>query len=229
MCKPVKIAIVFFFLGLFHRANGQFGLHFKSNINSMKDWTTPAMEGNLFSPQWEVGLDYWFRLKKYRIEFSPELYFGIPKKTVFQSGAGRLIHAGFQFNTLIYLFDLPGDCNCPTFSKQGPSLEKGFFVVLSPGFMWTKFSANEIDNPPEATTAFLPRMGAGIGYDIGISDLITLTPIIKYYAIWGAEWNDIKLLDNDIKNSETSWNQLQFELRIGLRPDYVKKYGRYRR
>ncbi|PPK86333.1 hypothetical protein CLV84_3259 [Neolewinella xylanilytica] len=134
----------------------------------------------------EIALNYWFRLPKNRIEFQPTVYYA-------RSGERYgWNEAGFQFKTNIYLFDLGTDCDCPTFGKQGPQLEKGFFLQLSPGVSrhWLSTAAENLSGK----TAF--TLGAGIGIDFGISNLITLTPIaaLRYTA---TDFTDMIFLNRD--------------------------------
>ena len=115
----------------------------------------------------ELAVNYWFRLPKNRIEFQPTLYYSQPGE---ESGYRE---AGFQFKTNIYVFDLGTDCDCPTFGKQGPQLEKGFFLQLSPGVARHWIKSPVIDG----INATALSLGAGVGVDFGISNLLTLTPI----------------------------------------------------
>ena len=115
----------------------------------------------------EVALNYWFRLPTKRVEFQPTVYYA-------SSGSQTdWREAGFQFKTNLYLFDFGTDCDCPTFGKQGPQLEKGFFLQLSPGV--ARHWNTNTSSPDVAGTAF--TLGAGLGLDIGVSNLITVTPI----------------------------------------------------
>ncbi|MGB3798468.1 MAG: hypothetical protein WA952_01565 [Lewinella sp.] len=149
---------------------GQVGVTGFYNFNDARavgDGVDPNAENDLmYGNGPEIALNYWFRLPKNRIEFQPTVYYT-------QAGDTGWREAGFQFKTNIYVFDLGTDCDCPTFGKQGPQLEKGFYLQLSPGV-----SRHWADLPIEngsGRTAF--TLGAGVGIDFGISNLITLTPI----------------------------------------------------
>ncbi len=177
-----------FFLGLFFvvQCNAQLGF-----VAAYKTFDAPGWEASLGSilneapyPKsgWDVGLDYWFRLKKRRIEFMPEVSFASYKHD-FSNGESRLKQFGLHFNTAIYVFDLASDCNCPTFSKDGNLIGKGFFVELSPG---VSYFSNEIIG--ESTIgAYYPRKvialggSIGAGLDLGFSDLFTVTPIARFF------------------------------------------------
>ncbi|MFT7120886.1 MAG: hypothetical protein ACJAZ9_001064 [Neolewinella sp.] len=119
---------------------------------------------------YEVALHYWFRLPKNRIEFQPTAYYASAKSEALN---GKFNEVGFQFKTNIYLFDLEGDCGCPTFGKQGPALQKGIFLQLSPGYARYTFNQGlgleDVNN-----NGF--TLGGGIGWDLGVSNLLTITP-----------------------------------------------------
>jgi hypothetical protein len=159
---------------------------------------------------WQVGLDYWFRLKKRRIEFSPELSF-----SKFQSGfdVNELSHTvvGFHFNTDIYVFDLASDCNCPTFSKDGNFFSKGFFVEIAPGAIMSsnKFSQGDPRFETNIGEEFAFGGYAGVGLDLGFSDLFTITPIFRYHYYPDLNW--------DFELSSASYNSDLKQVFLGLR------------
>ncbi|MEM1221080.1 MAG: hypothetical protein AAGH79_19320, partial [Bacteroidota bacterium] len=152
--------------------SAQFGVATFANFQS-NDWTFPVDDNSpslLNEIGGEVAVHYWFRLPKKRVEFQPTLYFGSTSGNGFDGGMKEF---GFQFKTNIYLFDFGTDCNCPTFGKQGPSLQKGFFVQLSPGY-----AIYDLEIPTanlENTSGF--TFGGGVGIDFGLSNLLTITPI----------------------------------------------------
>ncbi len=119
---------------------------------------------------YEVGLNYWFRLPTKRVEFMPTIYYGSANYS--SPATGKFSEVGVQFKTNIYPFDFGGDCDCPTFGKQGPQLQKGFFLQLSPGYaLYRSSGIGETDN----RTGF--TLGGGVGLDIGLSNLVTITPV----------------------------------------------------
>ena len=227
------------------QASAQFGVRAKYNLNSFSDWDS-FLEQNvngqtdkIFASNIELGLDYWFRLKKYRIEFMPEIAMGLKSNSSYPAAGAETSFSYFAFNmnSQIYVFDLEGDCDCPTFSKQGPSLEKGFFFTISPGILYnTKELALEIvapsDDPSIKSNQVNFKIGIGAGYDIGINNLITITPSIQYSIVPGLEFNELMNIQTGTTTGDlfnTGLNQIQFQLRLGFRPDYVKSYGRGRR
>jgi hypothetical protein len=142
---------------------------------------------------WQVGIDYWFRLKKRRVEFAPELSFSHYQN---QLERGKLDHTmvGFHFNTDVFVFDLASDCNCPTFSKDGNLFTKGFFLEVSPGMVFTRnkldaLNLNDVEiNLSEDRIAFGGSVGAGL--DIGFSDLFTISPIARFHYYPNFDWEE---------------------------------------
>jgi hypothetical protein len=159
--------------------SAQLGVVANANFNDTRSTFFDGQEGP--DPQelengWEVGLNYWFRLPQKRIEFMPTVYYAA---TEFTGGLGQgFTEAGFQFKVNIYPFDFGGDCDCPTFGKQGPQLQKGFFFQVAPGYAlyMPEDSFVEYENKSGFT------MAAAVGLDIGLSNLVTITPVagIRY-------------------------------------------------
>lgn len=182
---------------------------------------------NLPGAGWQVGLDYWVRLKNLRIEFLPTLAVSQQEEDLSLSFSTlntsmRAYH--FFLNTNFYLFDFKGDCDCPTFSKQGPSLQKGVFLQLSPGY--SAFNYTVLDS--EAGVSIKNdnssiSIGVALGLDLGLSDFVTISPMIgaRYYP--SAEW-DALALDTVFNfpapiESESSLLQYTAGLRLGFRFD----------
>ncbi len=142
---------------------------------------------------WQVGADYWFRLKKRRIEFAPEISFSRFKN---EFERGKLEHSvfGFHFNTAVYVFDLSSDCNCPTFSKDGNFFSKGFFIEVSPGAILARNKLEALNSSDslikfsESEIVFGGSLGAGI--DFGFSDLFTVTPLFRFHFYPNLVWNE---------------------------------------
>ncbi|MEM1217192.1 MAG: hypothetical protein AAGJ82_15965, partial [Bacteroidota bacterium] len=128
------------------------------------------------------------------------------------------------FNTNFYVLDFEGDCDCPTFSKQGPGLQKGLFLQLSPG--WSYFSQTLNDNlfgvqVTDNISAF--NFGLGLGLDLGLSDLVTITPQVGFRYYPSVEWPALGdespiILPTEIQ-AESSLQQLTAGLRLGIRLD----------
>ncbi len=164
----MRIFVSVILLVLCQSLRAQFGVSSFYNMNELRTRDYPGMVRDQVLPyenSLEVAVHYWFRLPKKRIEFQPTVYFA-------KQLHDRLFDAnefGIQFKTNVYVFDLGADCNCPTFGKQGPQLQKGLFIQLSPGVASHQFSGQD------RSTLF--TVGGGVGLDFGVSNLLTLTPI----------------------------------------------------
>ncbi len=182
------------------------------------------------------GIDYWFRLKNKRIEFTPEFNY-VRFSETWSTTESTVAEISAQFfslyaNTNIYLFDLGNDCNCPTFDKDGDILKKGFFFQISPGvsYVSNKFS-NKVTNEDSDTNAIAPSIGLGVGLDIGLSKFLTVTPIITYRQHFNVNWENMHdLLESDQtltgEDDQTEASMFSFGIRIGMRFDELKnKYG----
>jgi len=241
MIKQFSILLTLTMILITTDASGQFGLRAKYNTNNYAGWNnfveavSNVSNDKLFASNLEFGADYWFRLKDYRVEFLPEAFVGLKSSSTLENGAinNEFSYVGINFNTQLYLFDLKGDCDCPTFSKQGPTIEKGLFFNIAPGLIYgaTSYSdASTVDPLTNNNINF--RIGVGVGFDIGISDLFTITPMVNYNIAPGITYNALEqvaspaIIDHNGIKSELS--QLQFALRLGFRPDYAKSYGRRR-
>lgn len=234
MNRTVFLALLFSFV-MTGQATAQIGFNGSYRFNKANDWVLSAGS----SPQIELlgegpafGVDYWFRLKNYRIEFLPELNIGLYKADLGQNITTKVGLASLFFNTHFYLFDMKGDCDCPTFSKQGPKLEKGFYLELSPGLSWIHKKVVDAEgSEPEALQhkSFSPSIGIGAGLDIGISDLVTVTPHIGYRYYPSVAWSGLSGITSlfeetyTLSSETTAISQLYAGLRLGLRLDYRQK------
>jgi len=169
---------------------------------------TGAADGYAF------GVNYWFRLKKKRVEFLPEISYERYEYTATDAAFDHRI-LGFYFNTNIYPFDFENDCDCPTWSKTGNFFTKGFFVQISPG-IWHLRNRYETDLRYE--DSYLAWMiGGGAGIDFGISDFLTLTPMVKMYYSPGNTWSDLPDINNGTTSVDASIRQFYAGLKVGLR------------
>jgi hypothetical protein len=203
---------------------GQFGVSALYNTNDYADWNkhfNSPSSAEVLSSGYEVGLDYWFRLKNKRIEFLPGISYSLDNKTESEAFNLSLSSINLNFPTQFYILDLGEDCNCPTFSKSGPGFEKGFFVHLSPGLTYVSTNYNNFITPADNFNHLAFRVGVGFGLDIGINDFLTITP--KYSYIYNSGKKIQTTLDSNPEITEeisSSENQHQFGLRMGFRFDY---------
>lgn len=185
------IKITTFFLLLFpFLLQAQLGLHgsyeFAGQANNMRYESAYPVSGFAF------GVDYTFRLANNRVEFFPELNYGSHEtRNTFTEiiDDNPFIFINHQalnlyLNTNFYIFDFAGDCDCPTWSKDGNFLKKGFFLQLSPGVGYRLTEYTEDNQPLPGRDVRIQEtvtvsIGGGAGIDIGLSDYITLTPYIR--------------------------------------------------
>ena len=233
----LKYFLTFFILLQTISSYAQFGLRISASQNNYSEWntivssaTTPA-NNDLFNTSYELGLDYWFRLKNIRLEFYPEIGLGYSKSDNSPSSneifpdSYRLKKAYGGINTHLYFLDLKNDCKCPTFSKQNDFFKKGLFLILSSKAHFqnkeTIYQAQVISDNDVTL-----ELGGGLGLDIGLSDLITLSPfgMISYFP--SSNWDGISAnhgIIHILPPDETTTNlAFKIGLRIGFRPDYLK-------
>ncbi|MEM6770899.1 MAG: hypothetical protein AAF597_09970, partial [Bacteroidota bacterium] len=166
----------------------------------------------------ELSVGYWFRLKNKRVEFIPTLYYAQHSSDL-EVDLGTF---GFEFNVNVYPFDFGGDCDCPTFGKQGPKLEKGFFIHLTPGYAFYNLTS------PVATfeSASGLTLGGGVGLDIGITNLLTITPLASYRLGMSGFAGELPFTDANgqlIGTDDPNISSLQIGLRALIRFDH-KRY-----
>ncbi len=228
--KNIIAFILCIFMGF--QANAQFGL-----VAGYKTFNAPGINDyyqstSNFSPYpitgWQAGIDYWFRLKKRRIEFAPEITYSQFNQSS-QDGNISLRQFGLHFNTDVYIFDLASDCNCPTFSKDGNLFSKGFFLEVSPGvvLMNNKMEKESTLVPFNAfynKNSWAAGGSVGAGLDLGFSDLFTITPLARFYYYPRIYY----LADLQFASTpESSLQQLFLGLRLRFHFKEVAKY-RYR-
>lgn len=188
-------------------ATSQIAVSGKFLTNNSESWDDYYASSNALSSGIELGLGYWFRFTDVRIEFIPEISY-----TKFNSDFADASALNGQLNVLIYAIDFYSDCGtCPTFSKDGSTLKKGFHWILAPGI--TKLSGSSVGTEtfPDYTTW---RMAIGAGLDFGFSNVFTLTPFITY--------NMGSKTDYVVTNVESRFSQLHLGLRTVIRLDKNK-------
>jgi len=212
-------------------AKAQIGISVGGLNMKVDEWTAQTPDENFLKNGFRFGVDYWFSLKNKRLDFVPELNYSQFSTNI--DNPSNLYEAkfiGLNLNTNLYFLDFGGDCNCPTFSKDGNVIKKGVFIQLSPGvhLMQQKISG---DSPAgfatdESTTTL--SLGIGLGLDFGISELITITPLVRYSVFKEATWNNFVGIENGenliAEDISSSINQLYFGIRLGLRFDEINKY-----
>lgn len=204
----------------------QFGVSVKYQSNSLKDWNTEyasrsGNEINFFDSSLEFGLNYWFKLKNNRIEFLPEISYAkysqsqaLPQASNLGFLPSDLTTLAFNTNIQIYPLDFDGDCNCPTWGKDGNVIEKGFYWLLNPGLAMHKVSLTAEDVTDDISNMSL-RMGIGAGLDIGIHKIMTISPFVLYSRDFGIGSDDATY--SWLPTANGQWN---VGMRLIFRPDY---------
>ena len=184
----------------------------------------------------QASLEYGFRLKEKRLEFHPGLgyRFTFFEKKDNYSGAdlrGYFNAIDLDFNTSIYPFDFGGDCDCPTFSKDGNVIKKGFFLEVSPGLTYqTLYREDYITIPdtwpmhPISSSNLAWKISLGAGLDIGLTEEFTLTPLFSWTKISKEEYEG--LTDYGKTGILDDQTYLGAGLRLAYKPD-PKRRRRY--
>lgn len=231
-----KLWVTGIFVSICFLSNAQFSVSAKYGFNSFPEWETLLQEGGLEGNEFigdgfEYGFSYWFRLKNYRVEFMPEVSYQNLSHTLQSNTANQFEKESFFFtiNTQFYTLDIDGDCDCPTWGKDGSFIEKGFFVGVSPGIGYHNMSSQLMGPTVESTAVEVKkwafRIGVSTGLDIGITEWITLTPYATLNYTPSLTWDGLENLVVGTQPTDQStkiW-QIQPGLRLTFRPDYVKE------
>jgi hypothetical protein len=201
----------------------QLGIRAQYQIVRFNPWerieTGSALDTKFNGGGYQLGIDYAFRLKNYRIEFYPELSYSRQLALEIENQNYNLSSFGLEVNTHFYFLDFEEDCDCPTWSKSNDWFQKGFFVSIHPGAQVFQYP---VQAETESRTQWLASAGIGAGIDIGISEYVTLTPLIKWRHFFTPEWNGlIELYESNSAGISQEWekryfNQIQAGLRLGF-------------
>ena len=143
----------------------------------------------------QASIVYGFRLPEKRLEFHP----GIGYRFTWNNPSydGYINAVDIDLNTSIYPFDFGGDCDCPTFSKEGGVVKKGFFLEFAPGgsFQALNRLRSDLDDPsklPIRSKNFVWKIGGAAGLDIGFSEQMTVTPIVSMTWLSASKWDGLR-------------------------------------
>lgn len=215
--------ITFIFLST--QLSAQFGLNGRYVINEAGNWIVEQTDGqenlHLLDNGYAVGIDYWFRFKDLRIEFLPELNYSSYESTLAPLNISTEAQMySLLLNTNIYFLDMSGDCFCPTFYQEGPTLQKGLHLQISPGLHYFD-GAVTTANATASSTTLSYSIGAGLGFDLGLSKNLTITPIagVRYFPNlkWEAITEALTPASSLFIEEESSIWQYSAGIRIGLR------------
>lgn len=162
--------------------------------NDQSAWPAHAMV--------DGSVHYWTRLKKYRVEFYP----GVLIQSHQTKEDGSNLNLGLSLPIAFYPLDFVNDCDCPTFSKNSFWFQKGFFIRLTSSW------STKIEGSTPDTFDQLLGTGASIGLDFGVSDLVTISPMLGYTRLFSLSEND------------NSGSYLHFGFSVLFRNDYRNRY-----
>lgn len=213
-----QLSVLCFLVLSAFQVHGQVGLKLVGTMAQNKIAETTSNE-KLFSTKFGAGVDYWFRLKKYRLEFLPAIHYQFASEnlTFTDQTTGRLdwsvidFAPGFQ----IYPLDFFNDCQCPTFSKQGQFLKKGLFLHFAPGIALSTLKS-DLEQLASAKD-WIGFVRLGLGLDIGFSDLITISPSLSYQLSQTLDWS--AYFQSESSRTLNINSGLFLSVRVGFRLD----------
>lgn len=234
MKKLIIFSVLIFYTQLL---SAQFGINAGYRSNGGNNWEKYLEDQDFIKSGYKVGIDYWFRLKNKRVEFTPELAYSsfksentLPNALPDQNEVTAKSNIySLYLNTNIYFLDLENDCNCPTWSKSNDFVKKGLFLQVTPGL---NYLDNLVEDPAglnENATDFVFSLGGGLGVDIGVSNMITVTPMLSYHYYFNANWDGLaeqlgENFENNTANETTDLQQFFAGIRVGIRLDQ-RNYG----
>jgi hypothetical protein len=219
-----KNPILFLLFFVPFTSDGQIGISSGGTLNRAEGWVITDLNNNLKNNlpgnSLFLSLTYEFSIQKYRIAIVPEVGGALFKNEIADLGTFTNKTFRFQLNTHIYFLDFRGDCDCPTFSKKGSPLKKGLFLNVAPGISYFANTVNPLTSP--TTDYFIkPNIGAGLGYDIGLTKNITLTTFTNAYFFSKLTWpgliNLLAVPSTGNKTADGETNLTQIQAGIGLR------------
>jgi hypothetical protein len=182
----------------------------------------------IFNGSQFVALDYWFRLPKRRVEFLPQIGISRYTSTPNSEFDFRGISFDAAFNVNVYFLDLEEDCDCPTFSKQGGLVKKGLFLNVAPLMKSFSFTGENVFTEAKINKV-VPGLKFGLGLDIGVNDIITISPLIGYELTTMMTWDNMSSILTPAtvaENIASNYNKQFAEIRLGLRFDQKNKFRR---
>jgi|GEM_PF-1046613 len=192
----------------------QFGFTYTRNILSSDGLPNQLESESGFPNGYEISVDYQQKFNGLRIELLPEI--GYVNHRALGLGSGKYSMQSFltQLNVNIYPFDLDGDCDCPTWGRDGGIFEKGFFVQATGGYGWNSINYNLNQGSLFGMGNSSAFFGGAVGLDIGIFKEITITPMVAYHYF--VQNSFLEPIDNPIMTANSPYGELTFGLRLGF-------------
>lgn len=184
-----------------------------------QNFLSPPGGGPAFS------IDYRLKLKNLRLEFRPELQWAIPHSGENAGWLTKGNYLGIWGNVTIFPFDLKGDCDCPTFGRQGSPIYKSLFLEAAPGLHYlaqeVKFSIPGSDELIFQDGSVVPGGAIAVGAELKIQRNLAISPFARVVIFPDLSWPGLREAaeaDNlDPLEDRETLNGLQVGLRIGFR------------
>lgn len=198
--KKIKLlSIITFTFFIATSINSQIGIEFIGNSNTFNRWNDviyeySAKESKIFKYSYGGGVNYWFRLTHYRLEFTPGVYY-LFSKFKFPESACKFEYfsqiAGIEFDINMYPFDFicrNFERDCPTFSNKGQWFRKNMFLQVSPSIYG---SLRNVKNSPDILEEqyIAGKVDFGVGIDVKVFNSLVIAPIIKYGFYINEKWD----------------------------------------
>ena len=221
-----KTFLFLFFLANFHFLFAQYGITGGFTKMNVPTWQIPVdtyitgTKSYFLKNGVYFEIDRKFGLKNIRIDFYPGVKYN-SQTFIIEDSKFKWTLAGFQVTAKFYTFDLNGNCNCPTFGHGGETFKKGFHFTLSPGvdYLFLIHQANSTENHTIDINQekIIFSISGGAGLDIGLSELLTLTPVVNLRYFPPVEWKGLtKEVSQGAETGKYDSNQI-FQLFGGVR------------
>ncbi|MFN8281225.1 MAG: hypothetical protein U0V49_13180 [Saprospiraceae bacterium] len=210
--RCIILILVLIFCSNWMNAQVGYQLDFSRHAYQLNGSSSNSPNESLHSLGGEIGIQYWWRLKNRRVEFTPGFHIAtdIGRKNSFQNYNLTNIQAALLVPVQIYPLSFKDDCNCPTFKKQGTFFKKGLHFIVQPGLSVNRRNIAH-DSIATSDVTITVVLGIGAGLDIGLNRSLTLTPFVLYQIYL----ND-KIMIDDHTVLETGHNSIHAGLRLRI-------------
>jgi hypothetical protein len=180
---------------------------------------SPPGNGPAFS------MDYRLKIRNLRLEFRPEVQWVIPRSGESAGWRTSGNYMGIWGNVTLFPFDLKGDCDCPTFGRQGRPIHKSLFLEAAPGL---HYLYNEVSvtipgsNDMVFKDSFVAPGGAiGIGAELKLQRNLSVSPFARMIVLPNLSWPGLleaaEAESLDPLEAQAFLSGLNVGLRIGFR------------
>jgi hypothetical protein len=227
----LKYLIILTILFFKNDINAQLGINVNYDQSNFDSWQEVLKEVDLgdfeiYKRGYGASLDYGFSMKHYRVDFYPEITF---RRAVFNNYQrvglhtdATLLQYGLNIRMQVYPLDLLSKqgMQCPSF-RRGDIFSKGLYFSVKPGVFYSSKQLEmnaDIGTPVQAEDAgFIFGFGLGTGLDIGISELISITPNLSYNFYLKEEWEGFSATYGQSSfNDKTAYSGISAGIRLGM-------------